>query len=58
MYIVDTHQDIAYNTICFERDYRVSALRKRQLEAGTSIPRQNGNATLGLPEALAGPDPS
>jgi membrane dipeptidase len=54
MFIVDAHQDIAYNTICFNRDYRVSALQKRRLEAGTEIPRLNGNATTGLPEAIAG----
>ena len=54
MYIVDAHQDIAYNTICFGRDYRVSALRKRQLEAETDVPQRTGNATLGLPEAIAG----
>lgn len=54
MFIVDAHQDIAYNTVCFGRDYRVSALRKRQLEAGTSVPQRNGIATLGLPEALVG----
>jgi len=54
MFIVDAHQDIAYNTICFNRDYRVSALRKRQLEANTDVPRQNGVAVVGLPEAIAG----
>jgi membrane dipeptidase len=54
MLIVDAHEDIAYNTMCFNRDYRVSALKKRQLEAGTQVPERNGLATVGLPEALAG----
>jgi len=52
--LVDAHQDIAYNAVCFGRDYRQSALRKRQLETSTDIPSQAGSATLGLPEAIAG----
>ncbi|GAB4515754.1 MAG: membrane dipeptidase [Anaerolineae bacterium] len=54
MFIVDAHQDIAYNAVCFGRDYRLSALRKRQLEANTDIPARNGFATTGLPESIAG----
>jgi membrane dipeptidase len=54
MFVLDAHQDIAHNTVCYGRDYLRSALKKRQLEAGTQIPMLNGNATLGLPEALAG----
>jgi len=54
LFIVDAHQDIAYNAICFGRDYRLAALRKRQLEAGTNIPSQNGYATIGLPESIVG----
>lgn len=52
MIILDAHQDIAYNRFCFGRDYRMSALKKRLLEAqsGQIYPA----ATLGLPEALAG----
>jgi len=52
MLIVDAHEDIAYNALRFGRDYRQSALHKRQLEAGTDHP--NGIATVGLPEALLG----
>ena len=54
MFVLDAHQDIAYNALCFGRDYRVSALKKRAEEAGTDIPARNGLATVGLPEALAG----
>ncbi|MDX1992191.1 MAG: membrane dipeptidase [bacterium] len=54
MFVVDAHQDIAYNAVCFGRDYRQAALKKRQLEVGSDIPAQNGFATLGLPEAIAG----
>ncbi len=51
MFIVDAHQDIAYNAVCFGRDYRKGALVKRRQEAP---PYRNGLATLGLPEAIAG----
>lgn len=54
MYIVDAHQDIAFNAICFGRDYRDSALKKRRQEVGTKVIEQNGYATIGLPEAIAG----
>jgi len=54
MYVVDAHQDIAFNYICFGRDYRRSALKKRQMERGTQAPEINGSVTTGLPEAIAG----
>lgn len=54
MIIIDAHQDIAYNAVCFGRDYLLAALWKRQLEAGTQVPKNNGHATSGLPEAIAG----
>lgn len=54
MIVFDAHQDIAYNAICFGRDYRRSALAARRQEAGTDIPAQNGTATLGLPDAILG----
>lgn len=54
MFVLDAHQDIAYNALCYGRDYRVSALRTRELEVNTTVPQSNGNATIGLPEALAG----
>ena len=54
MYIVDAHQDIAYNALCFNRNYRRSALKKREFETGTPIPQHTGIATIGLPEAIAG----
>ncbi len=50
MIILDAHQDIAYNALCFGRDYRRSALKTRLSETD---PRWPG-ATLGLPESLAG----
>jgi membrane dipeptidase len=54
MYVVDAHQDIAFNAVCFDRDYRVSALKKRRQEVGSSYRPLEGTPTLGLPEALVG----
>lgn len=49
MFIVDAHQDIAYNYLSLGRDYRQSALEHRQREAGSAPP-----AVLGLPDAMLG----
>ncbi len=54
MIVVDAHEDIAYNVLCYGRDYRRAVRETRQLEAGTAAVQQRGNATLGLPDALAG----
>ncbi|MAU10365.1 MAG: peptidase M19 [Anaerolineaceae bacterium] len=50
MFIVDAHQDIAYNQAIYLRDYRVGALKHRQNEAGTGYPL----ATIGMPDAVLG----
>ena len=50
MIILDAHQDIAFNTQIFERDYRQSAMTHRDHEAGLNRPA----AMLGLPDALLG----
>ena len=54
MFVVDAHEDIAYNALCFGRDYRRSALETRRLERDTDIPSHNGTAVVGLPDALLG----
>ncbi|MFQ5410217.1 MAG: dipeptidase [Anaerolineales bacterium] len=54
MFIVDAHEDIAWNALTFRRDYNGSALAIRSAEARTEIPRQNGLAMLGRPEWLLG----
>lgn len=54
-YIIDAHQDIAYNAITFNRDIRISALDVRKNEKGTQIPLWNcGEAVVGWPEFQAG----
>lgn len=52
LFVLDAHQDIAYNALTFGRDYKISALRKRQIEA--QYERRPPAATVGLPEAIAG----
>jgi len=52
--ILDAHEDISYNAFCFNRDYRLSTKRIRELEVGTVYPSQNGNAVLSLPDGLRG----
>ncbi|MCU0480900.1 MAG: membrane dipeptidase, partial [Anaerolineae bacterium] len=54
MFIIDAHQDIAFNTVSYGRDYRISALKKRADEANSPVVGYVGRAMLGLPEAIAG----
>jgi membrane dipeptidase len=54
MIVIDAHEDIAYNVLCYGRDYRQPALGTRRLEAGSAMLQQRGNAVLGLPDALLG----
>jgi len=50
MIILDAHQDIAWNALCYGRDYRKSALLHRRREAGRGYPA----AMLGLPDSMLG----
>jgi membrane dipeptidase len=52
--IVDAHEDIAWNMMCYGRDYTQSAKVTRDREAGGPVVAETGIATLGLPEWLAG----
>ncbi len=54
MIVVDAHQDIAYNVLCYGRDYRRSALETRSIETDPALIARRGSATLGLPDALLG----
>lgn len=49
MIVVDAHQDIAYNSVNFGRDYRRSTMQTRKLEGPTAK-----SAMLGLPDAILG----
>jgi membrane dipeptidase len=53
-YLIDAHQDLAYNSYTFNRDYRRSVEETRRLEAVTQNPRWTGNTLLGWPEFQRG----
>jgi len=54
-FIIDAHEDLAYNIIDFNRDYRRAAEEIRQMEANTPIPEQaDGQALLGWPNYQRG----
>ena len=46
-FIVDAHQDLAWNMLTFGRNYTNSVDRTRQLEKGTYVPEVTGNTILG-----------
>jgi membrane dipeptidase len=52
MYLIDAHQDLAYNVLNFGRNYFRSAAETRQFESETrsSVPKNNGNTLLGYPD--------
>jgi len=52
--IIDSHQDLAWNMLSYGRDYTRSVLETRQLEAGTTTPKINGEALVGWPEYQRG----
>lgn len=52
--IVDAHEDIAWNVLCFKRNYLNGAYAIRASEAGGSAEAVTGVAMLGLPEWLRG----
>jgi membrane dipeptidase len=53
-YLIDAHEDIAYNILEFGRDLMVSALETRGKEIGTGYPEINGDALVGYPEYQKG----
>jgi membrane dipeptidase len=52
--IIDAHEDIAWNTLCFGRNYLSSAHSIRRTEANGPVEAINGVAMLGLPDWLKG----
>ena len=58
-WIIDAHQDLAYNALSFGRDYLRSAAETRRLEDGTPIVRAQRAHPAGLariPARAGGPD--
>jgi len=54
MFIIDAHQDLAWNMQTYGRDYTRSVKETRRIEAGTSIPDRNGDCIVGWPEYQQG----
>lgn len=52
--IVDSHEDLAWNMLCFGRDYTRSAHETRALEVGSIAVEHNGDTLLGWPEYQRG----
>lgn len=53
-FIVDAHQDLAYNMLTFGRDYRRPVRETRRLEQGGPVTVYNGDTLLGWPEYQQG----
>ena len=52
MFLIDAHEDLAYNVLNFGRNYFRTALETRQVERETRsiAPQHNGNTLLGWPD--------
>ena len=48
--MVDSHEDLAWNMLTFNRDYCLSAKEIRQSEKDSIVPAVNGDTMLGWPE--------
>ncbi len=53
-FIIDAHQDLAWNMHVYNRDYTRSVSETRQMEVGTQVPKMNGDTLLGWPEYQVG----
>lgn len=53
-WIIDAHEDLAYNALSFQRDHLKSAQEVRQLEQGGAAVRHNGQTLLGWPDYQRG----
>jgi membrane dipeptidase len=53
-YFIDAHEDIAYNSLTFGRNYLLSALETRRIEKDTPTPQRTGQTLLGWPEYQRG----
>ena len=49
-FIIDAHEDLAWNIVNLNRDYTQSAYAIRAVEKNTPIPDFNGNTLLGWPQ--------
>jgi membrane dipeptidase len=54
MFLIDAHQDLAWNILTFGRDYTLSAAEIRSIEIDSKAPTVNGDTLLGWPEYQEG----
>ena len=54
MIVVDSHQDLAWNILTFNRDYTRSVQETRRIETGGMTPQRNGDTLLGWTEYQQG----
>jgi len=54
MFLIDAHQDLAWNILTFDRDYTLSAAEIRRHEIGSDTPALNGDTLLGWPDYQKG----
>lgn len=54
MFLIDAHQDLAWNILTFNRDYTLSAAEIRRHEIGSDTPALNGDTLLGWPDYQKG----
>lgn len=53
-YLIDAHEDLAYNALTFGRDYRRSVAETRMLEADSVVEQVTGKSLLGWQEYQRG----
>lgn len=53
-WLIDSHEDLAYNILAFGRDYTLSAAATRARESGGPTPERNGDTLLGWPDYQRG----
>ena len=53
-FLIDAHEDLAWNMLSFERDYTIPAVETRQRESGGLAPQVNGDTLLGWPDYQQG----
>jgi membrane dipeptidase len=53
-FLIDSHEDLAYNVLAFGRDYRRSVVETRELERNTTVPANTGETLIGWPEHQLG----
>ncbi len=54
MFIIDSHEDLAWNMATFGRDYTLAAAQTRAREHDTETPARNGDTLLGWPDYQRG----